>query len=667
MIEAKKQAQLIEAEKQAQIIEAKKQAQLIEVQKQARIIEAMKKAQKIEAQKLAQILEAQKSSQKIEASSVVHSSPNIIQGQYLESKRKGNAFPSENSSGERILYQSPFPDNATEESGPSVHKLKPPPILIPSDPKTQSASTQINKKSTYDKKPPRSPNLDEPKPSQDINPFEAQERLIDASKKSQFQKRATKPAHDSDVKTFQNKSASFSRNYAQRMISSQNSEPEILEEKKAIINTSYENHPKYIMRAPATTKDRLSTSAIISSKFGMDRMQYSLRHGNESFEDKKCLKNVSRKSSYQKRLIPYATPQLSGKQPIKYRHSQFKGPNSSSPEKKKVQTRAQRQFLQQIANELGKCVCCSRTLLMSCCKMCSQCNGPICSYCEPECIHKKELICTECYSESEEEFEQEQEEEEFECCKCGILPYDPQSMIKCSNCDRLFCEECESFILPCQLCGQVLCDICVKCCNSCDACICEGKCRKFCVGCESIYCSRCAVRCPKCQWKLVAEGENEEFVQLSLNDLDAEAIDKDSEDLFVVRGSIEFKYGIHSFEVTIEEVQRDCAGFGIGICTEEAYIEYHSLPIDQRDGADILLGITANNSAMSPLLKGPRSKLKPGQTYKFTVDREKQQFVIIGPGTNLNAPLNPDSIYLPLLTRCHGLFKVRVRPLFAFL
>ena len=315
--------------------------------------------------------------------------------------------------------------------------------------------------------------------------------------------------------------------------------------------------------------------------------------------------------------------------------------------------------LTQLVSAMSNCVNCSNILLSTCCRVCFQCQRSLCTICERTCLRNDKLICKKCNEENELIAKSSPKNKLI--CK-GCLQEIEEEKKVCEKCQSLYCKKCSLCITTCNICSKRLCVLCTRCCTKCKRIFCIENCSKVCKGCNTPLCTGCAKFCEKCNWALHLEECSKKFAKLSSDSLEIKGIDPHSEDYFIVRGTIEFQTGKHSFYVSLEQVQRDCAGYGFGICKLEDYEKWFKL--DNKDVSNMLIGITANNMGMSPLLTGEHALLKNGNAYSVLVDREMQVMRITGPGTNLEAKLDPTAVYIPVLTRCHGKFQIKVKPIF---
>jgi len=316
------------------------------------------------------------------------------------------------------------------------------------------------------------------------------------------------------------------------------------------------------------------------------------------------------------------------------------------------------ELLHELMASVRQCIDCQRALLITSSKTCSACNNPICAFCEDNAKFAEGLICQTCRNNLSGINAQ--------CSWCEIQGKS-DSMQTCIKCEQQYCEKCAELNLKgCANCESKECSKCLTQCSDCKFLICS-RCLKKCKTCQTPYCIKCATVCQKCKWKLTIDSKSAVHVKINENGTSCEAVDHRSNEQFVVRGDIEFAGGYHAYEVGLRQVQRDCAGYGFGIASEEQYKDYLQKGSLYKDFSKFMLGITANNAGMSLLLKGTKSTLKPGQIFKVCVDIERHKLSIIGPETKLFADLMPGVKYIPVFTRCHGRFAISVNSVYEFI
>lgn len=334
-----------------------------------------------------------------------------------------------------------------------------------------------------------------------------------------------------------------------------------------------------------------------------------------------------------------------------------------------VKVTVSKQFLLEIMEALEKCSLCQKIILKTCANSCKECKRFVCLKCQNKCKACRSTFCLKCKGLSEENYSNCTKCESDICKSCISFCSKCTNAVctnckySCSKCSSIFCTNCECKKSYCSCCRKPLCKPCSCICNGCKNYACPDSCMKKCKGCEFSFCNNCSKECKNCNWELSADDVSEELVELSASNTVAKALDPCSDEGFVIRGDKEFTKGIHEFEILLNQVQRDCAGYGIGICRAKEYKVWKTNGKQSIDVSKIFLGLTANNYGISPELIGPRHFLKPGQTYKFLIDFNQHKFQITGPETNVIASINSDEAYLPLFTRCHGKFQITVHPL----
>ena len=276
------------------------------------------------------------------------------------------------------------------------------------------------------------------------------------------------------------------------------------------------------------------------------------------------------------------------------------------------------------------CSRCPRSMCKGCSKvaMCSVCSGQICGFCKLTCNHCGKVLCTFCKTE-------------------------------CTQCKAKGCAQCVS-LRSCIICGRLQCARCRTVCTRCQNEICRQYCQRICTNCKGVYCLKCIAQCGCLEWVLDS-AEDMVNVGLSHNRLSVWAVDQTKEAAFVLRGMTEFKTGVHRYSVLIEKIQTDCAGSGFGLSTLSSYAEWKQDSQKSQHIAKYLLGMTANGSGLSPTVIGLHTGLAEGHSYAVQVDRVLQELRICGPGTDIRASLEPDEVYIPVFTRCHGSFRLTVQ------
>ncbi len=157
------------------------------------------------------------------------------------------------------------------------------------------------------------------------------------------------------------------------------------------------------------------------------------------------------------------------------------------------------------------------------------------------------------------------------------------------------------------------------------------------------------------------EDKHNSNVGLSQNGLSVWVADATNEEPFLVRGLTEFKEGVHEYRVLVEELQADCAGCGFGIATSNDLLLWESGSSEAKHIAKYLIGMTANGAGLSATTSGLHTGLAEGQVYTVRIDRSTQELRISGPGTDITASLDPSQVYIPVFTRCHGIFRLTVQ------
>lgn len=85
----------------------------------------------------------------------------------------------------------------------------------------------------------------------------------------------------------------------------------------------------------------------------------------------------------------------------------------------------------------------------------------------------------------------------FECHHCEDI-YGPDDVLACSTCDRWFCRKC-NIVEKCEGCKKYFCDEHVGTCYICGAVNCVDECGLVkCVDCDRLVCVDCQVVCENC-------------------------------------------------------------------------------------------------------------------------------------------------------------------------
>jgi len=328
-----------------------------------------------------------------------------------------------------------------------------------------------------------------------------------------------------------------------------------------------------------------------------------------------------------------------------------------------------KEILPELLFVLSKCINCQKMTLTTCSKKCFSCNSTLCNQCITECKKCNSIYCNLC-------LKNQNADQKLKCVKCeqNICKNCVNKCEKCKanfckdcignciECNKKYCENCitNGYFIKCENCKNLYCSTCILECMKCKISICS-KCVKKCLGCNNKFCSKCSEKCIKCDWSLVPENP---YLVYADNNLTVSVKNKFGDEYFMLRGTAEFKTGVHKFSVAPYEIQKDCSGYGLGIAKLSDFLKYERESENAKKNGEyleisnILLGITPISN---------ENQIKPHEIYTITVDLDKLFVKIEGKNCEFESRLEKNEIYIPIFTRCHGKFKISVKPMPLFI
>ncbi len=294
--------------------------------------------------------------------------------------------------------------------------------------------------------------------------------------------------------------------------------------------------------------------------------------------------------------------------------------------------KCRRKYCVDCAIKLIKCEGCGKANCAKCTRQCKNCNRECCADCIGKCKKCKKIICVKC-------------------------------MNRCEKCYERFCAACSSIKLkPCVKCKKTFCKKkCPVACANCEQSYCEGcykLAKKIATCCGSVYCELCTAQCKKCTWKIYKDNLPD-IAQVTDNDLRVKFTSKVFK--IAVRGDLEFKQGIHYFEVVIHQFDAACRNTGFGICD---IVSYKTTPVKD-SMLSLATGITTEG-IYSDGAEGEICKLETGQPYLCTVNMIQQTLTITGKGVDVKAKLAAGKSYVPVLYGCHAPAEMIAKPITKF-
>jgi len=306
----------------------------------------------------------------------------------------------------------------------------------------------------------------------------------------------------------------------------------------------------------------------------------------------------------------------------------------------------------------NKCYSCNSVICKEKCSLkCSGCNGIVCKEkCLGKCSGCNGILCKEkCLGK---------------CFGCNGILCKEKCLGKCSGCNGIVCKE--KCLGKCKKCGLIICEkICYQKCNTCKAncCIlCTVKCNSCgeiqckdlhafnCEKCKKNYCKKHAcLICKANVCEFCHKVDNFEFDSNKATDLKDTSFTESNRKVYfsdcgVICGNIEFKSGLHIYQVICHGSGCTCGNFaGFGIAESNDYNTNFKSKGCYMSNSMIGIFTKAQRG-----LSGKFTEIKFGSIYEVKVDFNALAIEITGPDTELKGALKSGISYLPCFTSCTG-------------